>query len=204
VFHVLRDDEAREVIVSEVREALASAPVDPETGRPAFDKATLRKLTRLDSAIDETLRLTSGSLTIRMALEDTTLTLHDGSELRARKGDRVAIYPYLMHHDPELYPEPESFRYDRYLDGDARRTTFHWRGERIRTALMPFGGGVSMCPGRHFARNEIKIATALLLAHFEFELGDTTVPPLDVTRAGLGILPPAAPVPVRSVRPVQR
>ena len=67
---------------------------------------------------------------------------------------------------------------------------------RIRTHLMPFGGGVSMCPGRHFARNEIKIAAAMLLHGFDVDIPqDTPTPPLDNSRAGLGILPPVGDVP---------
>ncbi|MFT4977525.1 MAG: cytochrome P450, partial [Myxococcota bacterium] len=168
LFHVLACDDARAAVTAEVRDALDAAPVDPATGRPRFDRETLKQLVRLDSAIDEALRLTAASLTIRVALEDTTLTLHDGSEVVIRQGERVGLFPWLMHHDPELYDDPDTFRCDRYLNPDgSKRSDFLWRGERIRTHLMPFGGGVSMCPGRHFARNEIKIAVALLLAHFD-------------------------------------
>lgn len=199
LFHILRDAEAHEAVGREVRDALAEAPV--VEGKSRFDKATLRRLVLLDCAIDEALRLTSGSLTLREALEDTTLVLHDGRKTSIRKGDRVAIFPYLMHHDPVLYPDPEEFQLRRYLAEDGtRRTDFTWKGTRIRTWLMPFGGGVSMCPGRHFARNEIKVATALLLAHFDLALTDRAIPPLDTQRAGLGILPPTTAVPFTVTR----
>lgn len=52
-----------------------------------------------------------------------------------------------------------------------------------------------MCPGRHFARNEIKLAVAILLANLDVEVLDAAVPPLDQGRAGLGILPPTRAVP---------
>jgi len=194
----LRDPAARAALTAEVRAVLGDAPADPETGRPQLDRDALSKLVMLDSAISEALRMTSGSLTIREALEDVSLTLSDGSTLPIRQGDRVGIYPYLMHHDPALYPNPEAYQFDRYVDEDGKRKhTFLLNGERLRTYLMPFGGGVSMCPGRHFARNEIKIAAALLLYHFDAEVDDQPLPALDNSRAGLGILPPVGDVTVR-------
>ena len=63
---------------------------------------------------------------------------------KLRKGDRVAIFPPLLHHDPaRVGPHPEEFQLDRYL-------------ARSGTPLMPFGGGISLCPGRKFALREIK------------------------------------------------
>lgn len=56
---------------------------------------------------------------------------------------------------------------------------------------MPFGNGISKCPGRFFAIYEIKLFLTLLLSYFEVELLDPAmVPPLDQSRAGLGILQP--------------
>ena len=170
LFLAIRDPRARAALTAEVRSVLDAAPKD-EAGRPQLTRAVLTSLVTLDSAINEALRMTSGSLTIREALEDVTLTLHDGRSLRIRQGERVGIYPYLMHHDPALYDEPGTYRFDRYLDGSgALKKTFLRNGVRIRTHLMPFGGGVSMCPGRHFARNEIKIAAAMLLHGFDVDI----------------------------------
>lgn len=57
---------------------------------------------------------------------------------------------------------------------------------------MPFGSGVTKCPGRFFAVHEIKQFLALVLSYFNMELLDSAVkvPPLDQSRAGLGILQP--------------
>lgn len=37
-------------------------------------------------------------------------------------------------------------------------------------SLRPFGGGVSLCPGRHFAANEVYAFVACALRRFDFEL----------------------------------
>jgi len=38
---------------------------------------------------------------------------------------------------------------------------------------IPFGAGPRVCPGRHLAITEIKLAMAMLLTHFEVESVDT-------------------------------
>lgn len=62
-------------------------------------------------------------------------------------------------------------------------------------AYMPFGGGYSLCPGRRFARNEVKTAVVFLLTRFQvkFATEDEKAPAhpgFDGARAGLGIFPP--------------
>jgi len=67
------------------------------------------------------------------------------------------------------------------------------------TAYMPFGGGYTYCPGRRFARNEVKTMVAFLLTRFELSLvteKNTIRPEVDGARAGLGIFPPKTDVDV--------
>lgn len=71
------------------------------------------------------------------------------------------------------------------------KTEFYKDGQRLRYYLMPFGSGSTMCPGRHFALNEIKQFLCLLLLYFDLELEeDQTTATLDHSRAGLGVLLP--------------
>ncbi|MBN3280585.1 CP8B1 hydroxylase, partial [Polyodon spathula] len=57
---------------------------------------------------------------------------------------------------------------------------------------MPWGAGVTMCPGRFFATNELKQFVFLMLTYFEFELEnpDEEIPSIDVTRWGFGSMQP--------------
>ena len=57
---------------------------------------------------------------------------------------------------------------------------------------LPFGAGISMCPGRMLALKEVKIMAALVLHYVELELEaqDQPVPKCDPARVGLGIYSP--------------
>jgi cytochrome P450 len=63
---------------------------------------------------------------------------------------------YLVHHDPEIYPDPHAFRPERFV-GTAPGT-YTW---------IPFGGGRRRCLGASFALQEMKIVLRAVLARYE-------------------------------------
>lgn len=58
-----------------------------------------------DSIIKEAMRLSSASMTFRVAKEDFTLHL-ENDYYNIRRDDIVALYPQLLHFDPEIYTDP--------------------------------------------------------------------------------------------------
>ena len=71
-----------------------------------------------------------------------------------RYPEGVALIPnaYLIHHDPEIYPDPYAFRPERFL-GESPGT-YTW---------IPFGGGRRRCLGASFAQLEMKIVLRAVL-----------------------------------------
>ncbi|XP_037658975.1 cytochrome P450 7A1 [Choloepus didactylus] len=194
LFQTIRSPEAMKAATEEVKKTLANAnqKVSFEGNPVCLNQMQLNDMPVLDSIIKESLRLSSASLNIRTAKEDFTLHLEDGS-YNIRKDDFIALYPQLMHLDPEIYPDPLTFKYDRYLDENGKtKTTFYSNGLKLKYYYMPFGSGATICPGRLFAVHEIKQFLILMLSYFELQLVDSHVkcPTLDQSRAGLGILPP--------------
>lgn len=70
---------------------------------------------------------------------------------------------------------------------------------------IPYGGGQRICPGRHFAKQEIILTLAHLVLVFDFELQVPAgwKPEMDMRRAGLGALRSDKHIPFRVRRRVR-
>jgi cytochrome P450 len=71
-------------------------------------------------------------------------------------GCSLVANSYLIHHDPDIYPDPYSFCPDRFLDEPPG--TYTW---------IPFGGGRRRCLGASFAMLEMKVVLRTLLGAYE-------------------------------------
>jgi cytochrome P450 len=71
-------------------------------------------------------------------------------------GTTVAIPAYLVHRRADVYPDPERFRPERFLDRPPG--AFAW---------VPFGGGARRCVGASFAMLEMKCVLATVLRAVE-------------------------------------
>ncbi|KAI8499295.1 Cholesterol 7-alpha-monooxygenase [Branchiostoma belcheri] len=193
LYYLLKDPVAMGAVRAEVDQLLKETGQTLENVKEGGDMihVTRQQLNDMKcSAINEALRMCSASIIIRVATEDAELALESGSTFRIRKGDRVGLYPGFLHMDPEVYDDPETFKYDRFLEDGQEKTAFYKNGRKLRQYLLPFGHGVSMCPGRFFALNEIKQFVTIVVCYFDMELLDMETPPMDQSRAGLGTLAP--------------
>lgn len=95
----------------------------------------------LDAVIKETLRMRPVlPVVVRDLQDDVTIGDH-----LLPKGTRLACSITLMHRRPELYPDPDAFRPERFLG--TQPGTYTW---------IPFGGGIRRCLGASFALFEMK------------------------------------------------
>jgi cytochrome P450 len=126
-----------------------------EIAGAAGDPAALAALPWLDAVIKETLRL-------RPIVPDVVRKLQApmrfaGFDLPA--GVSLAPCIHLAHRRADVYPEPERFRPERFLD--RRPDPYSW---------LPFGGGIRRCLGMAFALYEMKIVTGVLFARLRLRL----------------------------------
>jgi cytochrome P450 len=106
----------------------------------------------LTATIQETLRLRPViSIVLRKLTEPVEI---GGYELPA--GVSVAPCVYLAHRNPEVYPEPDRFLPERFLDNPPG--TYTW---------IPFGGGVRRCLGASFAQFEMAVVLKELVRRHE-------------------------------------
>jgi cytochrome P450 len=69
--------------------------------------------------------------------------------------------------------------------------------EGLENSWIPFSGVPRLCPGRHFAKQEMISAAAIMLAAFEIELRTNQKPEIDKSYFGFGTVPPKGKIPCR-------
>ncbi|WP_433252551.1 cytochrome P450 [Actinomadura nitritigenes] len=132
--------------------------------------------------MSESMRLYPPAWTI----ERDAVAADDVAGAAVTAGSTVAISPYLLHRNPDLWPDPEGFRPERFLGEQ----------DRPRHAYLPFGGGRRICVGAGFAMMEAVLVLALISRSTRLDLAPGVAVP---SRAEV-TLRPARPVPMRVTR----
>jgi cytochrome P450 len=143
---------------------------------PAFD---------LGPAIDETLRLYPPAwIGPRRSIDPFTF---GGTRLPG--GVPVNYCSWASHRLPDVWPEPDAFRPERFAPGDRERIP--------KGAYVPFGGGSRMCIGMRFGLAEVGVIAAAILERFRLELApgyrlETRQMPTIGPKHGMPMVPRAA------------
>ena len=167
MYHIHRHPKVLERLLSEI-----DSTADGDT-------AAMSALPWLKSCINETLRLNPlVTETLRMVNEPVPL-----GDYVVPAGYGLAPATVLAHYNPQVWPDPEAFRPERFLDRDYSPFVY-----------MPFGGGHRRCVGAAFAIQEMTMVLGTLLRHFQFEL----VSQREVTTKRRNVtMGPSSPVPMR-------
>lgn len=124
-------------VQAELDERIGAGPIDPD-----------RALPYLDAVCKETLRIHPVIPGVGRVLQRPTVV--GGHSLPA--GVAVGCSIYLVHSDPDTWPDPERFDPTRFLDKKPTPYTY-----------FPFGGGLRRCIGEAFALYEMRIVLATIL-----------------------------------------
>jgi cytochrome P450 family 110 len=140
--------------VPEVRQQLLAELQTVDPG----DHGALSRLPYLNAVCCETLRIYPvGMLTFPRV---TTSRVELGG-YSLEPGTIVIGSIYLTHRRKEIYPDPDRFRPERFLE--RRFSPYEY---------LPFGGGARRCIGMTFAQFEMKLVISGILSSFELALAD--------------------------------
>ncbi|XP_049535739.1 probable cytochrome P450 6a14 [Anopheles darlingi] len=133
----------------------------------------LKEMTYLDQIINETLRMYPPvPQLIRVAtkpypVETVNMTLE--------KDCMLMIPIYSIHHDPNIYPNPQQFDPDRFAPEAVHA--------RHTNAFIPFGDGPRNCIGMRFGLLEVKFGIVQLLSKLRFTVSSRMQMPLKLSKS---------------------
>lgn len=143
-----------------------------KTGSLELNYADLAALPVIEAIFFETLRLYAPVQFIpRRCVEAFEFAGHN-----IPANTHILLTPQVTHYDSSLYPEPERFNPQRFLEDTTNKPPF---------IFVPFGKGSHMCLGMHFAHMEIKavLYRVLLTKSLEQVAGnDATLEYLPIVR----------------------
>jgi pentalenene oxygenase len=117
--------------------------------RPGYEHLPRLELT--DRVVTETLRhYTPIWFGTRRVTRDTEL-----GGFRLKAGTMMFWSPYVIHHRPDVYPEPGRFDPDRWLDTKPDKDSYY-----------PFGAGARKCIGNRFAHTTTALALAAIISRW--------------------------------------
>jgi len=131
----------------------------------ALNVEQLDAMTYLDGVVRETLRLYPPFPVLqRQAQVETSLA--EGQKVPA--GTVVYIVPWMIHHNPAIWKDPEAFRPERFTEASVSH------GDAADDyAFIPFGRGSRMCAGYRLALVEVKLVLLFALFLYEWDASGT-------------------------------
>ena len=117
----------------------------------------IQKLNYTRAVMLETLRLYPPAWALmRTAAEKDEIGGH-----QIEPGDKMVLSPYMVHHNPKYWENPEKFDPGRFLPGRIKK--------RVKYSYLPFGPGKRFCLGGQLSQLETVLALTMLLRRFRLE-----------------------------------
>ena len=155
ISHLLFNEELLHLVRSETEDAYKDGYLDR--------KYLCANSSTLDAMFHEALRLNGGAMVARKVLEP----LEFGGRI-LQKGNTVLMPSRQLHKNKEVWGDDvNEFKALRFAKNKA--LTRH-------SSFRPFGGGVTYCPGRVLAKEEVFGFLAILLHRFDLRLAKSGIP----------------------------
>jgi cytochrome P450 family 110 len=125
------------------------------------DPMSIYRLPYLTAVCNETLRISPPLMFSfpRVVQEPVELLGH-----ALEPGNVLLPSIYLTHQREDLYPQPQQFKPERFLERQFSPYEF-----------LPFGGGVRRCIGEALALFQMKLVLATVLSRYQLALGDRSI-----------------------------
>ncbi|EXJ78793.1 hypothetical protein A1O1_09195 [Capronia coronata CBS 617.96] len=162
-FYLLHSPSILEKLLAELRTIIPS----PDLAIPKL--STIERLPYLSAIISEGLRI-SYSVTTRTPRIAPTETLRY-EDWFIPAGTPVSMTNALVLMNPDLFPEPERFKPERWLDTGSGSGS----GRSLEKYQVAFSKGSRQCLGMNLAYAEMFLTMATLWSRFDFELYETTL-----------------------------
>ena len=114
------------------------------------------------STFQEILRYRSMGTSVRQVMQDTVLDDH----WLLKKDCMIQMPSRVIHKDSSIWgSDVDEFNPRRFMKDEPQKTL---DGKRPNaTAFRAFGGGTTLCPGRHFATNEILAVVTMCIMRYD-------------------------------------
>ncbi|KAK9783893.1 putative Cytochrome P450 [Seiridium cardinale] len=145
-------------IYANVTREIRSIVADPEH----ITDATLSSLKYLRACIDETMRITPPKPSSVPREVNTGAIVVDGITIPA--GMTVGTSTYALHRNPDIYPSPDKYRPERWLERPV--------DPRMLAAFNPFLKGPRACPGKMVAYLAMQAALFHLVYKYDILVKD--------------------------------
>ncbi|KAJ6457419.1 cytochrome P450 [Mycena vitilis] len=165
--HLLFDLAADPSYIQPLREE-----VEAVVNEEGWTKASIGKMHKIDSFLRESQRVHGiGTQSLgRKVVKPGGFKFSDGTTLP--KGTYLHATTWSLHHDPDLYSDPQvfdGFRFDKLRQAEETGAAKY---QAVTTSLdyLAFGHGVHSCPGRHMAVVELKAMVAHIVLNYDIKL----------------------------------
>ncbi|KAF2837293.1 cytochrome P450 [Patellaria atrata CBS 101060] len=216
-FWVVTNIFSRPELLAELRAELEKVVREEEGVRVVSVTALRERCPLLISTMRETMRVIAILASVKYVLEDTLIA--DKYLLKANSV--VQIASGVTHIDENIWGadaktfNPRRFMAPKPVNGSTEKEVIDRKEPETQqsavnlpkgvpsAAYRVFGGGSVICPGRHFAQNEIAAFTAMMVLGFDMEEADggrIRLPEKDEQTVPLSVMKPKKDIQVRMMR----